>query len=104
MGNINLKNINKETIIGFSLLILALVNMVLQVFGYNTIPITDAELSGVLSSVFVIITALYNTYKNRNVTTPAQKGQEITDLIKSGVVLVEDVDALIDKCKVQYRK
>lgn len=99
MKKINLKGINVETVTGVLVLLVALVNAVLQMFGVNALPIEDAEISEIVSTVFLIATTLYNVYKNRNITLASQKAQELTNALKSGEVLVEDVDALLDKVK-----
>ena len=44
-------------------------------------------------------TIIWNTYKNRNISTASQTAQQITDAIKNGEILVEDVNELINKCK-----
>ena len=82
---------------GVLILLVALVNAVLQMFGFNTIPIADSDVSEVISTVFLIGTTLYNVYKNRNITVASQKAQDITDAIKNGELLVEDVQELLDK-------
>ena len=97
MKNINLKGINAETVTGILILLVALINAVLQMFGFNTIPIADSDVSEVISTVFLIGTTLYNVYKNRNITVASQKAQDITDAIKNGELLVEDVQELLDK-------
>ena len=99
MKNINLKGVNAETVTGVLILLVALVNAVLQMFGINTLPIENGEISEIVSTVFLIITVLWNTYKNRNVSTASQTAQQITDAIKNGEILVEDVTELINKCK-----
>lgn len=99
MKNINLKNINAETVTGVLILLVALVNAVLQMFGINTLPIENEEVTNIVSTVFLIVTAFWNTYKNRNISTASQTAQQITDAIKSGEILVEDVNELINKCK-----
>ena len=40
---------------------------------------------------------LYNTWKNRNVSSASQTGQKVVDAIKSGELLVEEVDELLAK-------
>ena len=97
MKNINLKGVNAETVTGVLILLVALVNAVLQMFGFNTIPIADSDVSEVISTVFLIGTTLYNVYKNRNITVASQKAQQITNAIKNGEILVEDVQELLDK-------
>ena len=99
MKNINLKGINVETVTGVLILLVALVNAVLQMFGINTLPIENGEVSEIVSTVFLIATTLYNVYKNRNITVASQKAQQVTDAIKAGEILVEDVDTLLSKCK-----
>ena len=37
--------------------------------------------------------------KNRNITVASQKAQQVTDAIKAGELLVEDIDELLDKVK-----
>ena len=99
MKNINLKGVNAETVTGVLILLVALVNAVLQMFGINTLPIENEEVTNIVSTVFLIATALWNTYKNRNISTASQTAQQITDAIKSGEILVEDVNVLLNKCK-----
>ena len=99
MKKINLKGITAEAVINVALLVLALVNAVLQMLGINTLPIEDGDISAIISGIFVVVTALYNTYKNRNISSAAQVAQQVTDAIKSGEVLAEDIEAAIEKCK-----
>ena len=97
MKNINLKGVNAETVTGVLILLVALINAILQMFGFNTIPIADSDVSEVISTVFLIGTTLYNVYKNRNITVASQTAQQITNAIKNGEILVEDVNELLDK-------
>lgn len=99
MKKINLKGITAEAVTGVFVLLVALINAILQMFGYNTLPIADDNISNIVSIVFLIVTTLYNTYKNRNISTASQVAQNITDSIKNGEILIEDVNALLDKCK-----
>ena len=99
MKNINLKGVNTETVAGVLILLVALINAVLQMFGINALPIENDEVTNIVSTVFLIVTALWNTYKNRNISTASQTAQQITNAIKNGEILVEDVNELINKCK-----
>lgn len=99
MNYINLKGITPEAVTGVLILAVALTNAILQMFGINTLPIADTDVSGIVSTVFLIATTLYNVYMNRNITTASQKAQAITDAIKSGELLVSDVDDLLNKIK-----
>lgn len=99
MKKINLKGITAEAVTGVFVLLVALINAILQMFGYNTLPIADDNISNIVSIVFLIVTTLYNTYKNRNISTASQVAQNITDSIKNGEILIEDVNTLLEKCK-----
>ena len=99
MNKINLKGITAETVAGILILLLALINATLQMFGINALPIENDEVTNIVSTVFLIATALWNTWKNRNITTASQVAQNITDSIKNGELLVDDVDKLIKKIK-----
>ena len=99
MNKINLKGVTAEAVTGVLVLLVALINAVLQMFGINTLPIENVEVSEIVSTVFLIATTLYNVYKNRNISTASQKAQAVTDALKSGELLIEDVDALLDKVK-----
>ena len=99
MNKINLKGITTEAITNVFILIVALVNAILQMLGINTLPIESEEISAIISGVFLVGMALWNTWKNRNVTTVAQEVQQIADAVKNGELLIEDVQALISKVK-----
>ena len=99
MSKINLKGITKEALINVFILLLALVNAVLQMLGLNVLPIENKDLSEIISILFLIATTLYNTYKNRNVSTASQIAQQVTDSIKNGEVLIEEVEELLSKVK-----
>lgn len=99
MNKINLKGVTKEAVAGILILLVALINAILQMFGIETLPINNEEVSTIISTIFLIVTALYNTWKNRNLTTASQSAQEITNAIKNGEILVEDVEVLINKIK-----
>ena len=104
MNKINLKGVSKEAVTGILILLLALVNAVLQMFGVETLPINNEEVSTIISTVFLIVTALYNTWKNRNITTASQTAQEITEAIKNGEILSDDIMFIIDKIKEQKKE
>lgn len=99
MNKINLKGITAEAVTGVLILIVALVNAVLQMFGVDTLPIEDDNISAIVSTVFLIVTALYNTWKNRNVTTISQEVQQIADALRNGEILEDEIKELVNKCK-----
>ena len=97
MNKINLKGVTAEAVTGVLILVVALVNAVFQMFGINIIPIADKDISEIISTVFLVITTLYNVYKNRNISSASQKAQEVTNAIKNGEILIEEVDDLLNK-------
>ena len=99
MNKINLKGVTAEAVTWVLILLVALVNATLQMFGVDTLPIDDENISAIVSTVFLIVTALYNTWKNRNVTTISQEVQQIADAVRNGEILEKDVKELINKCK-----
>lgn len=99
MKKINLKGITAEAVTGILLLVLALINATLQMLGYNVLPIDNASITNVVSIAFLIVTAGYNTWKNRNITKASQEAQAITDMIKNGEILVDQVEDIIKKFK-----
>ena len=99
MNKINLKGITTETVTGILILLLALVNATLQMFGINTLPIENDEVTNIVSTVFLIATALWNTWKNRNISTASQVAQNITYAIKDGEILADDIMFIVDKMK-----
>lgn len=99
MNKINLKGVTAESITGIFVLLVALINAVLQMFGIKTLPIENGEISNIISTVFLIATALWNTWKNRNITSISQEVQQIADALKSGDLLKEDVKELITKIR-----
>jgi SPP1 family holin len=95
----NLKGIKKESVIGVTILLLALINAILQMGGLNILPITNENLTTVISGTFLVGSAIYTTYKNLNVSTASQTAQGVTDAIKNGEVLAEDVKEIIESIK-----
>lgn len=99
MSNINLKGITSNEVIRIAILIVSLINAILQMMGFNTIPITNDDISNIISSLFLVITTLYNAYKNLNVSKPSQIVQYLIDAMKNGNVAIEQVEEITDRFK-----
>ena len=99
MKKINLKGVTIEADVGVLILILALINAILQMYGKNVLPISNEEVSSIISTIFLIVTTLWNTWKNRNITVASQIAQNITDSIKNGELLADDIMFIVDKVK-----
>lgn len=96
---INLKGISKENIVTLLVLVLALVNSILTMYGIKILPITNDDISNVVSGIFLVGSALYSTYKNFNVSTAAQTAQTLCDAIKTGAVVIDEVVDIVDSIK-----
>lgn len=99
MKKLNLKGVTAEAATGIALLVLALINAVLQMFGMNVLPIQNDDISNIVSVIFLIVTAAWNTWKNRNFTKASQEAQALTDMIKNGEILIDQIEDVIQKFK-----
>ena len=99
MNKINLRGVTAEATTNVFILVVALINAIFQMFGINTLPIENEELSAIVSGAFLVGMTLWNTWKNRNITTVSQEVQQIADAVKNGELLIEDVQALISKIR-----
>ena len=68
--------VKTETIIRTIVLILALANQVLAIYGKEKIPITEEEVYQLISLVVTIGSALWAWWKNNSFTQPALKADE----------------------------
>ena len=99
MGNFNIKGLTPKSVGGVLILLLALINAILQIFGYQPVQIGNDEIYEVVSTLFLIGASAYTTYNNFNVTPASQTAQELTDAIKNGEILIAEVDDLLEKVK-----
>lgn len=70
------------TIIRTVLLVVALVNQVLTITGHSVLPITDEQLTELISTIFTVVTALIAWWKNNSFTSKAIKADEYKKSIK----------------------
>ena len=70
-------NITKGTLIRTILLVLALINQVLAVFGKSPIPIDDDTVTNLISTVWTVIASLIAWWKNNSFTDKAIKADKM---------------------------
>ena len=70
-------NITKGTLIRTILLVLALINQILAVFGKSPIPIDDDTVTNLISTVWTVIASLIAWWKNNSFTKKAIKADEV---------------------------
>lgn len=81
--------ISKGTIIRTICLVLALVNLTLETFGKKIIPISDEEISELVTLVFTIVTSLAAFWKNNSFTKEAIIADGIMREMKAGLASTE---------------
>ena len=80
-----MKNVKTETIVRTVILIVALINQALTVAGKSLLPITDDQITEVITLTITIGASLWAWWKNNSFTQPAIKADEILkDLKREG--------------------
>ena len=74
--------ISKGTIIRTALLVLAIVNNVLALFGKAPLPITNEQLELIISTIFTVVMAVINWWKNNSFTQPALEGDILMNRLR----------------------
>lgn len=77
-----------KKVIRVALLVLALINIVLAMFGLSPIDLDSETVTNFINSGAVIVMALWNTWKNCSVTQPHLKADEIAEHIKQGAQII----------------
>ena len=70
-------NITKGTLIRTILLVFALINQVLAVFGKSPIPIDDDTVTNLISTAWTVIVSLISWWKNNSFTDKAIKADKV---------------------------
>ena len=78
-----LKKIDKFTLIRTIILFIALINQFLVVVGKSPLPIEDASIELLVSTLWTVITAIIAWWKNNSFTTKAIEAQEILNYLRS---------------------
>lgn len=68
--------IEAGTIIRTVLLVVALVNQVLTITGHSVLPVSDEQLTELISTIFTVVTALIAWWKNNSFTSKAIAADE----------------------------
>ena len=74
---INLSDVSLSTWIRTALMILSFVNLGLQLMGKNILPISDAQVSEIISFVFAAVTSFVAWWKNNSFTDSAQRADKV---------------------------
>lgn len=75
-------NVKTDTIARTIILVLALINQILTSMGYSIIPITDDQITTLISLVFTVGASLWAWWKNNSFTKNAIKADEVLKQLK----------------------
>ena len=75
--------ISKGTIIRTALLLLAIINNLLAIFGKAPLPITNEQLELIVSTIITVVMAVINWWKNNSFTRAAIQGDMLKDRLKN---------------------
>lgn len=75
--------IKTDTIIRTIILFLALVNQILTSTGHNIIPVSDEEISTVVSTAITIGASVWAWWKNNSFTAEAIKADEMLEEMRN---------------------
>ena len=77
------KGISKKTLLRSAVLLLALLNQLLNLFGLRPLPIESEELNALLSTAITLGAALWNWWKNNSFTAEAVNADRYLKRLKS---------------------
>ena len=83
-------NITSGTIARTIILALALVNQLLSVTGHAVLPIEDAQVETLVSTIWTVVAACVAWWKNNSFTAQAQEADAIMKDLKAGVSLEDN--------------
>lgn len=72
----------KETIIRTFILLLALINQVLHIFGISPIPVENEMISQLITAVFTVLASIWAWWKNNSFTKEAQEADKFLKELK----------------------
>ena len=78
-----MKNVKTETIIRTVVLIVALINQALTISGHSVLPISDEEITQVITLVITIGASLWAWWKNNSFTKNAIEADKVLDELKT---------------------
>jgi len=84
--------VSKATIIRTAILVLAIINNALAIFGKSPLPITDEMITQVVSFAFTTVAALVAWWKNNSFTQKAIKGDSTFKKVE--IVKDKSIDTL----------
>ena len=78
------KNNKQSAIVRLVALVILMLNQALVTLGYNPLPFSDDQIYEAVSIIAVTVVAIWNWWKNNNITDVALAGQSEIERIKGG--------------------
>lgn len=78
-----MKNVKTETIVRTVILIVALINQGLTISGHSLLPITDEQITEIITLAITIGASLWAWWKNNSFTKKAIKADEVLAKLKN---------------------
>lgn len=72
----------QQAIIRLTVLVILLINQTLITIGWNPLPFSEEQVYEAVSSVAVVVMAIWAWWRNNNVTYEAQEAQRYLDRLK----------------------
>lgn len=69
--------IKRDTLVRTIILVVALVNQILTSTGHSILPITDDQITDIITLAFTIVTSVWAWWKNNSFTKAAIEADEI---------------------------
>lgn len=77
------KNINNNnTLVRLIVMIIVSINTICMLYGINLIPFSENEINAGISAVALVVSALWNHFKNNNYTDESKEAQELLNETK----------------------
>lgn len=74
--------IKTETIVRTVILVVALINQVLTVTGHSLLPITDEQITEIITLVITVGASIWSWWKNNSFTQAAIEADELLNTLK----------------------
>lgn len=69
------KNNKTQGLVRLAVLVILLLNQTLISLGYNPLPFSEEQIYEGLSSVALVVSAIYTWYRNNNITPESEQAQ-----------------------------
>lgn len=77
-----MKNVSKETILRTAVMLIALINQILTMFGINPLPFSNEQIYNILSAAATVVTTLWAWWKNNSFTKNAIEADKYLKKLK----------------------